>query len=349
MSLTPIQGPEQHDTLEGVPSPAATPQLIGHRPQWDELLAARRDGRLHHAWLFQGPRGVGKATAAFAFARALVAPAGGGDAAQSEAIARQIAQDSHPNVLHITRPPADRGSGFKTAITVDEVRRLNRFFHSTTAGGGWRVAIVDPADDMNRNAANALLKILEEPPARSIILITNHAPGRLLPTIRSRCRTLRFAPLDPPDLSRILEGLPLQLAASEIGSAVDLAQGSARKAISFAASGAIEVEARVRALLDHGEPDWHEIQGLADALVLKGRESAYELTIELVLKLVAELAEARLAAGQKPAAARLAAYWQSESERFATAAAYNLDRKQALLTFFLGFFALRSEMGSSAA
>ncbi|MET0259003.1 MAG: AAA family ATPase, partial [Methylobacterium sp.] len=188
-----------HDDLDDVSPPSATLRLRGRVVEWAELDGAFRSGRMHHAWLLQGPRGIGKASTAFAFARRVLGAqplAETGDSAFEEAdpTVRQIAQGSHPNLLHLDRPPVDRGEGFRTQITVDEIRRLNQFFRAT-AGGGWRVAIVDPADDLNRSAANALLKTLEEPPERSIFLIVNHMPGRLLPTIRSRCRVLRFAPL----------------------------------------------------------------------------------------------------------------------------------------------------------
>ncbi|SJZ59379.1 DNA polymerase III subunit delta' [Consotaella salsifontis] len=335
-----VLAPEEHDSIEGVPPPSVTEELIGHRAAWAELQAAYESGRLHHAWLLQGPRGVGKATAAFAFARLVLS---NGDPVKGAVIRRQIAQESHPNVLYLSRPASDRGGGFKSFITVDEVRRLNRFFQATS-GEAWRIAILDPADDMNRSAANALLKILEEPPRRSLILITNHTPGRLLPTIRSRCRTLRFGPLEPTDLGAILKALPLQLAGAEVERAVALAQGSARRAVSFAASGAFEVEERLRGLLGVREPDWGGIQQMVDALTLKGRETAYDLTIELALAKIADAARMALGEGEAYRASRLADFWQSEAERFAAAAAFNLDRKQNLLTFFLGYFALAGEL-----
>ncbi|MCQ8782619.1 DNA polymerase III subunit delta' [Mangrovibrevibacter kandeliae] len=345
MSSSEALAPEQHDTLDGIPGPAETCRVRGHAEPRQALAAARAAGRLHHAWLFQGPRGIGKATSAFEFARALLTPPDA-DPPTAAAVRRQIAQGSHPNLLHIARPPVDRGSGFRTQITVDEVRRLNRFFHATTGRDAWRVAIVDPADDMNRSAANALLKILEEPPARSVFLIVNHAPGRILPTIRSRCRVLRFEPLDEATLATVLADLPVAIDPGEAQRAAALAEGSVRTAIAMALSGGLEVEERLRRLYAAPQPEWSEIHAVADALVLKGRESAHDLLVEGLFRALAEEAEARLvedAAG----AARLAEFWRAERNRFAEAAAYNLDRKQTLLSFFAGLAELRSAAAPS--
>ena len=175
MSDSSVEPREDHDSLPDIPSPAARSRLFGHAAQWAALTAAHQSGKLHHAWLLQGPRGIGKATAAFAFARYLLSPMSAMGSPEpvtdpENPVARQIAGGGHPGLVHITRPAVDKGAGFKTQITVEEIRKLNRFFRTTTGGGQWRIAIIDPADDMNRNAANALLKILEEPPERSIFL-----------------------------------------------------------------------------------------------------------------------------------------------------------------------------------
>lgn len=340
-----FQDPEHHDSLDGIPSPAATFALHGHREQWDELVASHRGGRLHHAWLLQGPRGIGKATTAFALARHLLGPSkgeGGAEpvAAPDDPVARQIAQDSHPSLVHIERPHAERGTGFKTQITVDEIRRLNRFFRTTTSGGAWRIAVIDPADDMNRNAANALLKILEEPPERSLFLITSHSPGRLLPTIRSRCRLLRFEPLEEAALRSALHDLPLDVTESEIPALHGASEGSVRTAINLLESGGVEIAERVARLLAAPVADWSDIHAMLDALTQKGRETAYDLAVETLFKALADMARSRLEAGDKQASARLADFWRSEGLRFREGAAYNLDRKQMVLTFFATYFSL---------
>src|SRR5262249_42605211 len=161
-------------------------------------------GRLHHAWLITGPRGIGKATLAWRFTRFLLAGQQGGLFGNSpedltvaaDASGRTLVDArSHPDLFHLRRSLNPDTGRIRTEISVDDVRGLGEFMHMTPAMGAWRVAIVDAADEMNRNAANAVLKILEEPPPNAVLLIVAHAPGRLLPTIRSRCRRLALQPL----------------------------------------------------------------------------------------------------------------------------------------------------------
>ena len=348
MSDADLGAPPAHDDIDGVAGPSSTLSLFGHRHAWQELLAARAGERFHHAWLLQGAVGIGKATAAYAFARILLGARPGSREGATAAftgddpVVRQIAQGTHPSLIHIVRPGNERTGGFRTQITVDEVRRLNRFFQATASGAGWRVALIDPADDMNRSAANALLKILEEPPPRSTFLITSHAPGRLLPTIRSRCRLLRFESLGTAELTAAVAASRPGTDAADIRAAAPLAEGSARQALMLIGSGGIEINATLTKLLAADRPDWNAIHAMADALTLKGREAAYDLLVAALLAAIAEASEARLDAGDGEGAALLAALWQAESVRLREAAAYNLDRKQALLTLFDGFYAERS-------
>jgi DNA polymerase-3 subunit delta' len=204
--------PEQHDTLEGVPEPSENPHLHGHKAASNMLTAAYRSGKLPHALLFAGPQGVGKATLAFHLAKHLLRHPLHGDAPaelaapdKASPLFRQVAMGAHPSVLHLTRPFNEKTKTFKTVVTVDEIRRVSRFLSMTSHDGSYRVVIVDPADDMNVNAANALLKNLEEPPARTIFVLIAHALGSLLPTIRSRCQIVRLGPLEPGELMAALE------------------------------------------------------------------------------------------------------------------------------------------------
>ena len=335
-----LDAPQAHDDLEGVAPPSATFHLVGHAEPWRALAEAERAGRLHHAWLLQGPQGIGKATAAYAFSRRLAAPdsetgtEGEPAFSPSHAIVRQIALGTYPGLIHITRPPAERGGGFRTQITVDEVRKLNRFFHSTASGSGWRIAIIDPADDMNRSAANALLKILEEPPPRSIFLIVSHMPGQLLPTIRSRCRVLRFSPLTEAEVQTVVAKALPAAASQEVELAARLAGGSVRQAISMIAHGGIEIRQTLSGLLEAERPDWNGIHALADALTGRGREAAYDLLVTSIVSEIAGESERRLGAGDSGGASAFAELWQSETARLREGAAYNLDRKQMLITLF---------------
>lgn len=349
MSVTIIPG---HDDIEDVPTPAERLTLLGRSAEWAELETALAAGRLHHAWLFQGPEGIGKATTAFAFARRLIgglgvvaSPGEGEPTFQADhPVVRQIAQGSHPNFLHIRRPPMDRGDGFRTQITVDEIRRLNHFFRSTAAEN-WRVALIDPADDMNRNAANALLKILEEPPERSIFLIVNHMPGRLLPTIRSRARALRFTPLTEEAVSRGLrDGVPEDAAAS-IEAAARLSGGSLRAAYHQILSGGLEIAGEVDRLYNATRTDWRHVQAVADALSQKGREEAWGLVRDGLFDRLSHDAKRALSSGDPRLASALAEFWRSETTRWQEAAAYNLDRKQTLITFAAGLASVRQKNG----
>jgi len=199
----------QSDAAE-LPHPRETFALSGHAEAERALLDEYRSGRIAHAWLIGGPAGIGKATLAYRMARfALAHPDPMAAAVQNATtlevpadspVARRIAGRAHPDLLVLERTPDDNGK-LRTVITVDQVRRTIGFFGSTAGEGGWRVCIVDSVDELKYpEGSNALLKVLEEPPPRSLFLVVSHAPGRLLPTIRSRCRRLTLRPLDQADV-----------------------------------------------------------------------------------------------------------------------------------------------------
>src|SRR5438445_5314400 len=191
--------------------PRETSILAGHREAEAALLNAYRSGRIPHAWLIGGPQGIGKATLAYRMARFVLAhgpPLAGAvqradDLAvdPNHTVARQVAAESHGGLLTLERTANERGV-MRTVITVDETRETISFFGSTAAAEGWRVCIVDTVDELNPNAANALLKILEEPPQQSLFLLVSHAPARVLPTIQSRCRKLPLRPLATSEVIR---------------------------------------------------------------------------------------------------------------------------------------------------
>src|SRR5947208_9899638 len=194
-----------------VKHPRETTDLFGHREAETALLNAYRSGRIPHAWLVGGGQGSGKATLAYRMARfvlayrnpllPLVQRAESLWVDPSDPVAHQIAAGSHGGLLALERTLNDRGV-MRTVITVDETRETIAFFGSTAAVEGWRVCIVDSVDELNPNAANALLKILEEPPQQSLFLLVSHAPARVLPTIQSRCRKLPLRPLSTEDVIR---------------------------------------------------------------------------------------------------------------------------------------------------
>ena len=230
--------------MPGIALPRENLHLFGHEAAERVLLDAYRSGRMHHAWLITGPDGIGKATLAFRIARFILAnpdPARTGIAAADDlgvdgrqALIGKIARGVHPNILHLQRPWDEKAKRYKTEISVDTVRRIVPFLGTTAGEGGWRFVLVDPADEMNRNAANALLKALEEPPARTLFVLVSRTPGRLLATIRSRCRTLPLRPLGMNDLSAALGQFDLDFSPGDQGKGrliTHLAEGSPRRAL----------------------------------------------------------------------------------------------------------------------
>jgi DNA polymerase III subunit delta' len=294
---------------------------------------------MHHAWLITGPEGVGKATLAYRFARRLLAGSPEADSLAldpANSIFRRVAAGSHADLLTIERVLNEKTKRMKTQIAVEDVRRINGFMSLTPAEGGWRVVVVDGAEDLNGASANALLKILEEPPARAILLLVCAAPGRLLPTIRSR---LRLTPLADEPMGQLLAQYLPQLGAQERGRLITLAEGSPGRAMMLAQDEGLKIAALVDRLLSD-LPAVPASRGYEIADFLGRSETGFSTFMDLVRAGVAAAVRESVRGRADPDQQRLVAsrpldawgeVWQGltrlqdETERFA------LDKRQAIV------------------
>jgi DNA polymerase-3 subunit delta' len=336
--------PEQHDTLEGIAEPSENPVLVGHREVAAMIPFAYKAGRLPHAVILAGPRGIGKATLAFHIAHHLLkhpaaasAPEGLAEPDPMSPLFRQIAVGAHPAILHLTRPFDDKAKKFKTRLTIDEVRRVSRFLSFTSHDGSYRVVIVDPVDDMNVSAANALLKNLEEPPARTVFFLIAHSTGAMLPTIRSRCQLIRLPPLASTEVETALRrlGVPLPEDARARNGLVERAGGSVRNAILLSEFGGLEIADTIDVLARASDLDIAKAHRLADAVSGRDNEIRFELMNTHMLDIVAGAASAAASAGDPAGAANFARVWQELRIAISDTETYNLDRKQHALNMIL--------------
>jgi len=350
------------DALPGAPHPRFAPALYGQQDAEAAFLQAFNSGRLHHAWLITGPRGVGKATLAWRMARFLLtAPDDDGglfgapeppqslDAPDDHPVVRRMLALSEPRLFLLRRGYDERAKRFKSDITVEEARKLGGFFGLSAADGGRRVVLVDAADEMNVNAANALLKVLEEPPKDATLLLVCHRPSRLLPTIRSRCRVLRCGPLGPEDMACALGD-----AVESPDALSNLAEGSAGAAISLAEEDGPGLYASLLGLVGKApQIDRASAVKLAEHAAQRGKEARRDLTLRMIDLLLTRLAktgagappateaapgEAEMLArlSPNPAAARdWATLQQALSQRAGHGLAVNLDPSSLILDMVL--------------
>jgi DNA polymerase-3 subunit delta' len=332
------------DQLEGAPHPREQFAFFGHQEGEGAFLEGLRNGRLHHAWLIGGPQGIGKATLAYRVARTVLDPGRSGDPGlqsldvpPDSAVARQVSALSHPNLAVLRRAPATDKKAATSTIPVDAVRRALSMFGSTAANGGYRVCIVDSAEDLTISSANALLKVIEEPPPRSLFLIVSHAPQRVLPTIRSRCRRLLLRPLDDQDIRTVVSSLGApwsEIPGDVVDQALRYGEGSVRRTLELLDADKVSFIEQVTRLLD-GLPktDTKQVFALAEALAKRDADDSYELTLETVQRWVSDRLHERAGLG----ASRLAPLVEV-CEKIARSAreidVFNLDRRPFILTLF---------------
>jgi DNA polymerase III subunit delta' len=332
------------DGFEGAPHPREQFAFFGHQEGEEAFLEGLRSGRLHHAWLIGGAQGIGKATLAYRVARAVLDPQKAGerslaslDVPAESQVARQVAALSHPNLAVLRRSPPTDKKAASTTIPVDAVRRALNMFGSTAANGGYRVCIVDSAEDLTISSANALLKVIEEPPPRSLFLIVSHAPQRVLPTIRSRCRRLLLRPLEDQEIKAAINSLGSpwsDIPQDVVDQALRYGEGSVRRTLELLDAEKVAFIDQVTKLLD-GLPrtDTKQILALAEALARRDADDSYELTLETVQRWVSERLHDRAGLG----ASRLAPLVEV-CEKIGRSAreidVFNLDRRPFILTMF---------------
>jgi DNA polymerase-3 subunit delta' len=324
--------------------PRETTSLFGHYDAEMALLNAYRSGRVPHAWLIGGPAGIGKATLAYRMARFVLAHRNplSADVHRAESlrvdssdpVARQVAAGAHGGLLTLERTRNDKGV-LRTVITVDETRETISFFGSTAAGEGWRVCVVDTVDELNPNAANALLKVLEEPPQQSLFLLVSNAPARVLPTILSRCRKLLLRPLASSDVLRAAaDASAMAPDDPALIEATEAAEGSVARAITLLGGDALKLQQRAATLLAAlPSVDPRELHALGDALGSSDRV-ALAAFIDSVDRWFSERLRADQADANLPRLARLAEVWEKINRAARDTAEYNLERKPLVFSVF---------------
>jgi DNA polymerase III subunit delta' len=324
--------------------PRETADLFGHREAETALLAAYRSGRIPHAWLIGGPQGIGKATLAYRMARFVLAhPRPDAASVQhaetlaldpNDPVARQVTAGAHGGLLVLERGLNDRGV-MRTVITVDDTRETISFFGSTAAVDGWRVCIVDTVDELNPNAANALLKILEEPPLKSLFLLVSHSPARALPTILSRCRKLPLRPLATDDVIRAAASAA-DIAPDDpaLLETADASEGSVSRALTLLGGDALKLQQRTAALLATlPQVDPRELHALGEALGTSDRV-ALAAFVDGIDRWIGERLRAGDANANLPRLARLAEVWEKIVRAARDTEAYNLERKPLVFSVF---------------
>jgi len=353
------------------PGPRANPDLLGHALAERRVLEGWNSGRMHHAWLIGGPPGIGKATLAYRIARFVLSGGGGADQGPglfgdpppppaslavdpSHPVARRIAAGGHGDLLTVERVWDDKKKRLKRDLPVDEVRRIAPFLRMTAAEGGWRVVVVDGADQMNLSGQNALLKILEEPPPRCLILMVADNAGVILPTIRSRSRKLMLEPLATETVLSLLDRFAPDMDRAERLALAHLSEGSIGRALQLSQAGGLELYRRLLGLMEMlPRLDVKATYDFIDAVVKPGDDAGWEAVTELMAWWLGRLARAGarrvlpaevvpgeavlmerlLTAG--PGLDRWVEVWENTNRLFARADSANLDRKQVLLNALL--------------
>ncbi len=339
------------DQLPNAMAPEAAGRAVfGHETLIRTILRQFEQGRLPGVLLLHGPRGIGKATTAFHLARQII---GTGDLQTPEQLELQVARKVHPNLGVLRRTPRERGTGFNQNIRVDEIRRLLAGLQQTRGRKGHRIIIVDSVDDCNANAANALLKTLETPPARTLFILISHRPGSLLPTIRSRCQAHPMRPLSRDLVARVLQHSSIgDLPEDEnVSMALDFANGRPRRAFRSLAMNDMKILRRMQEwLLNPLEGGIGTMMEISETLASRNKRTEAELARELVLdwitcqarsaskmpasKMPADSTSAGIANHDSRVLASALELWEKANLLFEDCDTYNLDQRQAFMVLF---------------
>lgn len=356
----------------GLPPPRENPSCMGHDDVEAMLVQLAKAGTLPHAMIFAGQEGTGKATMAFRFARHLLSSRSGQgeqdapmlfmpalepasaaehglDVAANDPVFRQVASGGHPDLLVIERPYDEKKDRRKDSIDIESTRKIAPFMRMTPSReGGWRVVIVDDADTMNRQAQNAILKILEEPPRRAVLILVAHRPGAMIPTIRSRCRVMNFRPMTQAVFSALAGRLDASLDREGVMTLFALTRGSIGQAQAVVEEGGLESLDKLTALLAHWPQwDWPAIHALADSVGRAGQDEQYRMIETLMLWIAETLVRVKAGAATLPemlnraknllnshSLAAWTALFEQLTDHFEKIRFANLDKRQGIIGAF---------------
>ncbi len=322
-------------------------ELFGHHKVEQDLLEAYRHNRLPQAIILGGPEGIGKATLAWRFARFVLANPLAASASVQQAqdlsvsadhpVSKRLEAMGHGDLLVLRREWNDKTKKHYTEIRIDDVRQAMNLYHHASSEGGWRICIVDSADDLNISSANALLKIIEEPPPLSLFLFISHRPGRMLPTIRSRSRLIHMEPLDTQDVVAAIKSLGEDWAHHEgLEDAAERSGGSVRQALRLLSREGLELTGEIEELLNRlPDVDWSGLHQLADRVSASDAQDDFAATIEAIQDWLDHQVRSEAAAGAGPASlAPYAQVWEKVADSVREAEAINLDKRPLILSIF---------------
>jgi DNA polymerase III subunit delta' len=307
--------------------------VVGHANALREVRESYDSGRMPHAWLIAGIEGIGKAALAKHIAQFVLANGDSEPDSQNRA-AKLVAAETHPDLLIIRRAADEKTGALRNVIPVDDVLKVSLFFHKTATHGGWRVVIIDEAHMLNRHGQNAILKIVEEPPPRALILITVTTPGVLLPTIRSRCRVLQLSPLGPEDMRALLKTTAPQASPEDVNAVINLSGGSIGFALKILRAEALPLYRDMLGILDAmPQLDVARLHKLADQIARKADAESFDvLSTLLIERLRAATHHEAQRGGESGGRVDIALQlWDKTRATFTTAEVGNLDRKLAFI------------------